>query len=64
MAASVEVVEYYFDYVVIFEDLRVCGVTVDDRVRGGFSDAQGCVQSGHFWFDVGLVVDRESDSLS
>ena len=61
VAAAVEVVDDDFDDVVVLEELGVCGFSVDDGVRGGFSDAEGGVEGGDFWFDVGLVVDCESD---
>ncbi len=44
MATSVKVVDHYFDCIVIFEYMRVGGITVDDWIGGVVPYAQGCVK--------------------
>ena len=63
MAARVEVVDYYFDCVVVVYDLSIGGIAIDDWVCGSFSDAQGRVERGHFRFSIRDVVDSKSNTM-
>ena len=61
MAASVEVVDYDFDCVIIVYHMRVGSLAIDDWVRGSFPDSQGSIERGYFRLDVGNVVDCEPE---
>lgn len=44
VAAAVEIVDYYFNYVLVVYYLSVGGIAIDFWVRGRFSDAQSGVE--------------------
>ena len=61
MTASVKVVDHNFDYVVVVYYVCVGRMAVDNGIGRVFPDTQGCVERGHLRFDIGYVVDCESE---
>lgn len=58
VAARVEVVEDNLDNLVLFEDKRVCVLTVDGRVDGVVTGREHAVEGGHLGLGVGDVVEE------
>lgn len=61
MDSTIEVVDDNLNELALFDDVRVCVVSVDERVRGIFACAKGGVQGWNFGGDVGDVVEGRSE---
>ena len=60
MAARVVVVQHYFYYLIMFQDVRIGVDTVDGSIVGEFTGGEGSVKCWDSGSDIGYLVEERA----